>query len=333
MPKLPTTLAEIAEAASVSIAAVSKALSPHADRCDLKPQTRDRIIAIAKELGWSRNRRRSSRARRRYHNIGVLWGTRVPQFGSYEHVADTLSETLGENTRLLIAPVPKPSDWKVLQQFMRLDGVIGLGQLHDGILADLEQRDYPVVLVNETTTRRLHQVLANDRAGCTAIMQHLLGLGHRHIVYLRNPWEPAHYSEIHRLAAIRAAASAAACRLEEVLGPLYDQVVAHCRSGATAIICQQFSHAADLLLALRAAGIRVPQQASIVICHDLSWFRTTDPPLTAVTVPLRQMAEIGAKLLLELIAGKSDETLQRLVLDESLVVRASTGRPPRAKSK
>lgn len=332
MPKPPPTLADVARAASVSIAAASKALSPHADRCDLKPETRDRIIAVANGLGWSRDHRRSSRARRRWHNVGVLWGTRVPQFGSYEHVAEALAEALGEQTRVLIAPVPTPADWKALQQFMRLDGAIGLGQLHDGILADLERRDYPVVLVNEETTRRLHQVLADDRGGCTAIMEHLLGLGHRHVVYLRNPWEPAHYSERERLAAIRSAANAGACRLVEVRGPQYDQVVELCRAGATAVICQQFWDVADLLATLTAAGIRIPQQVSVVICHDLSWFRAAAPPLTAASVPLRNMAEIAAKLLLDLIAGKGGEDIQRIIVDESLVVRASTGPAPRSKT-
>ncbi len=332
MPKPPPTLADVAKAASVSIAAASKALSPHADRCDLKPETRDRIVAAANQLGWSRDRRRSSRARRRWHNVGVLWGTRVPQFGSYEHVAEALSQALGDQTRVLIAPVPTPADWRALQQFMRLDGAIGLGQLHDGILADLEGRDYPVVLVNEETTRRLHQVLADDRGGCTAIMEHLLGLGHRRIVYLRNAWEPTHYSERERLAAIRSAASSGGCGLEEVRGPRYDEVVERCRAGATAVICHQFWDVADLLAAMAAAGIRIPQQVSIAICHDLSWFRAAAPPLTAASVPLRRMAEIGAKLLLELIAGREDDGIQRIVVGESLVVRASTGPATQAKT-
>ena len=326
------TLADVARACSVSVATVSKALSPHADRCDLGPDTRARIVEMARKLGWSRDRRRSARARRQWHNIGVLWGYRIPQLGSYEHVGEALANILGARFRVLITPVPEAKDWNELQVSLRLDGAIALGQIDDAILADLERREYPVVLVNMETTRHLHQVLVDDLGGAVALAAHLIELGHRRIVYLRNEWEPAHYSERDRLAAIRGAAAASGVALEEISGRNYGAVVARCRAGATAVICHSYWDVADMLAALREAGFAVPRDVSIAAGHDLSWFRHFDPPVTGVAVPTRQMAEIGARLLLELMAGRGDGAPLRQVLAEELQVRRSTGPAPLAKT-
>ena len=322
---VPPTLADVASACSVSLATVSKALSPHADRCDLNPATRERIVAMAQQLGWSRNRRRSARARRQWHNIGVLWGYKVPQFVSYEHVGDALAGILGERFRVLITPVPEANDWRELQGSLRLDGVIVLGQVREAIIADLEAKQYPAVLVNMETDRQLHQILVNDVEGTTALTAHLLGLGHRRIVYLRNEWEPGHYSERDRLAAVRQTVAAAGAHLDEVRGRLFDDVVAHCRAGATAVICHNYSDVADMRSALREAGLAVPRDVSLGGCHELSWFRHMDPPITSVAIPLREMAEVGARLLLELMSGRGEDAPLRQVLPETLTVRASTG--------
>ncbi len=325
MPRNPR-LADVALACGVSLATVSKALSPHLDRCDLRPDTRARIVAKAHELGWSRDRPRSARARRSWHNIGVLWGYRNFAMASYERVPEALAAAVDGSFRLLLTPVPQAKDWKELQLSLRLDGVIVLGHVEDAILAELEQDDYPAVLVNLETPRRLHQVLADDLGGSTALVEHLAGLGHRRIVFMRNPWPVVHCSERDRLRGVRRAAAAAGITVHEVRGLHYDRVLRHCRAGSTAVVCNSHWGVADLLTALRAEGLAVPRDISLVTCHDLSAFAHFDPPVTGVVVPTRTMAEIGARLLQELIAGREGGAGLRQIVPESLVLRGSTAR-------
>lgn len=322
---MPPTLADIARACSVSLATVSKALSPHRDRCDLSPATRERILAAARHLGWSRDRRRSARARRRWRNIGLLWGLRTPfTRGSYEGVPEAVATALGDDFRLLITPTPLPQDWREVQMSLHLDGVITLGGIDDGILADLEARDYPAVLVNQRSPRRLPQFLLDDRGGTRALAGHLADLGHRRLVYLGNDWVPSHYSEPERRAGVDLAARERGLAVVDVRGPHYDQVVAHCRAGATAVVCYNWWDVSEVLAALRAAGLAVPRDVSVAACHDLSWFPHFDPAVTAVEVPVQRMAEDATRLLLDLIAGAPSVAGTVAVLPETLVVRAST---------
>lgn len=324
MPRNPR-LTDVALACGVSLATASKALSPHRDRCDLRADTRERIIAKARELGWSRDRPRSARARRSWHNIGVLWGYRNFAMASYEGVPERLAAVVDGSFRLLLTPVPQAKDWKELQLSLRLDGVLVLGHVEDAILAELERDDYPAVLVNLETERRLHQVLADDLGGASALVSHLAGLGHRRIVFVRNAWPVVHCSERDRLRAVRRTAAAAGITVHEVRGLLYDRVLAHCRAGATAVICNSHWGIAELLAALREARLAVPRDVSLASCHDLSAFAHFDPPVTGVTVPTREMAGIGAQLLQELIAGRGEGGELRRVVAESLVIRRSTG--------
>lgn len=304
MDKQPPTLTDVARACSVSLATASKALSPHPDRCDLGPETRARIVEMARQMGWSRDRRRSARARRQWRNIAVLWGHRSPHLGSYEDVGEALSGILGERFRVHITPVPEAKDWRELQASLRLDGAIALGHIDPAILADLERREYPVVLVNGETTHRLHQILADDCGGSSALVTHLIELGHRRIVYVRHPWEPVHYSERERFSGIHETAARAGVSIDDVRGRDCSRILELCRAGATAVICNSYWDVADTLAAVREAGFAVPRDVSIATCHDISWLQYFDPAVTAVGVPTRQMAETGARLLLELITGK-----------------------------
>ncbi len=324
MPRSPR-LTDVASACGVSLATVSKALSPHRDRCDLRSDTRERIIAKARELGWSRDRPRSARARRSWHNIGVLWGYRNFAMASYEGVPERLAAAVDGTFRLLLTPVPQAKDWKELQLSLRLDGVLVLGHVEDAILAELERDEYPAVLINQETPRRLHQVLADDLGGASALVTHLAGLGHRRIVFVRNPWPVGHYSERDRLRAVRRTAAASGMAVNEVRGLHYDRVLAHCRAGATAVICNSHWGIAEILATLRTARLSVPRDVSVATCHDLSAFAHFDPPVTGVTVPAREMAGIGAELLQELIAGRGDGVELRRIVAESLVLRRSTG--------
>jgi DNA-binding LacI/PurR family transcriptional regulator len=325
---MPPTLADIARACSLSLATVSKALSPHRDRCDLSTATRERVLAAARRLGWSRDRGRSARARRRWRNIGMLWGLRTPfTRGGYEGVPEAVATALGDDFRLLITPTPLPRDWSEVQMSLHLDGVITLGGIDDGILADLEARDYPAVLVNHRSPRRLPQFLADDLGGALALARHLADLGHRRLVYLGNDWVPSHHSEPDRRAGVARVAAERGLAVADVHGPRYDQVVAHCRAGATAVVCYNWWDVSAVLAALRAAGLAVPRAVSVAACHDLSWFPHFDPAVTAVAVPVQRLAEDATRLLLDLIAGAPPAP--GTVLPETLVVRASTAPPGR----
>ena len=77
-------------------------------------------------------------------------------------------------------------------------------------------------------------------------------------------------------------------------------------------------------------GIRVPQTLSVVGFDDIRFSRHMDPPLTTIAQPMRQIGEGTVRLLLSILAGGHDaETPESVTLPHKLVVRESTGPPPR----
>jgi DNA-binding LacI/PurR family transcriptional regulator len=76
--------------------------------------------------------------------------------------------------------------------------------------------------------------------------------------------------------------------------------------------------------AVRAAGLRIPEDIALVGVDDPPWASLVDPPLTTVAQPVREMAGTAMKLLLERIRGTRTEA-RRVVLPLELRVRASCG--------
>jgi len=74
--------------------------------------------------------------------------------------------------------------------------------------------------------------------------------------------------------------------------------------------------------ALREAGLRVPDDVSIIGFDDIPWARYSDPPLTTIRLPAQELASEACLVLLDLMKG-SEPNEQHTVLDTELVVRKS----------
>ena len=173
----------------------------------------------------------------------------------------------------------------------------------------------------------------DDAAGVEAAAGHLLELGHERIAYLAGPRELS--TTATRLRAVRAAvprerlvvAHAAAYtvgagrRAAERLLARDDDV--------TAILAGNDMVAVGVYEALAAAGLRCPDDVSVVGHNDMPLVDNLAPPLTTFAIPRREIGVAAARLLLERLAGSADGTgAARRQLPTRLVVRGSTA-PPR----
>jgi LacI family transcriptional regulator len=318
----PATLRDVAEACGVSQATASKALSPHSDRCDVSAETRERVRAAARSLGFERDRSASLRARRRWNNIGLAWGREAPRGdGIYSELFETAARTLKPwGYHLLFTPIEDAEDWRRMQIAQRLDGVLAVESLPMAVLKRIETEEYPAVTLNLYDGGGLRGFLPDDRGGAAAVARHLAELGHRRAVYVpRKAWA-THASDDVR----HAGASSCPELAVETLEPT--AAVQRCQDGgASAIIAYSQSEAVRVLAVVRERGLRVPQAFSLVACSDVTWLQHLDPPLTAVAIPIAEMAAQAASLLVDLIEGKTPDAGVVLV-PERLVERASTRR-------
>jgi DNA-binding LacI/PurR family transcriptional regulator len=98
----------------------------------------------------------------------------------------------------------------------------------------------------------------------------------------------------------------------------------------TAIICSNDEMAIGAIRAVHSAGMRVPEDISVVGIDDLMAARLAEPPLTTIRVPRHDIARIAFQKLVELSSRISPHPCDATV-STSLVVRESTGRAPSMK--
>jgi LacI family transcriptional regulator len=326
MPR--TTLSDVARACGVSPATVSKALNPHADRCDLSPATRAKVIAAAQALGFRPSVSHGRRTRRLWRNIGLVWARFAPfTSGVYEGVLDIIGERLIERGwRLFYTPVPDAAAWREMQMAQRLDGVLAVSHVPETALAAFATEGYPAVLLNLRSPLPLPQFLPDEVGGMTLLAEHLAELGHRSLVYVpHHDSGVGHFSEVERPATLHAVAQRCGMRVTEIGHRALPDLVASCRAGATAVICYDWNDIPQVLAALNEAGLAVPKAVSVACCADVKWFAHLTPAVTAIEIPMRELAVLAINDLLVRIDGEAQVPAAPRVLPTTLRLRASTG--------
>jgi len=187
------------------------------------------------------------------------------------------------------------------------------------------------VLINQDVPEML-RVLINSGAGVGEAVEHLAGLGHRHVVYVGGP--ASSWANRQRRSALRQAAKSAGIQVSAVPAakPSHEtgraavpQILA---TGATAALAFDDLLAQGILAGLADAGVQVPRQFSVVGCDDVLG-ATTHPPLTTVSNRCVEVAEIAVSLLMDAL-GNNGTSDVRHILETHLVLRDTTAPPDHA---
>ena len=219
-------------------------------------------------------------------------------------------------------------------------GVIGVyASFSDREQARFEAAGIPLVAL-DPTGEPLHTTpsvgAANWSGGLTAA-RHLLELGHRRIAMIGGP--VTMLCARARLDGFHAAMDAAKVPVDPALvrhGPFtFEDGLAHgtallkFRQPPTGIVCGDDLQAMGVYEAARRAGIRIPEDLSVIGFDDIDYAQWRGPPLTTVRQPLAEMGASAAELVLTLADGEVPAQT-RVELATSLVVRGSTAAPRRS---
>lgn len=344
--KQRVTLKHLAEHLDLSIATVSRALSgsPQADA--LSSATRRRVEDAARELEYRPNDLARSLRGKRTFSIGVL----VPEIseGYTAGLMSGVEVVLGDGGyRYLMV-----SHHSVKRQLDEaIDMLLGRGVEGFVLIAVRLDRTLPVPAVvlsgtgrDDDTTDRVR--LDHDRAAELAI-DHLVGLGHRRIAFFRG--HSANVDADDRWRAIEEAARRRGL-------PIDPKLVSTLRGGAygetftaeggyregytlgqglldagrsfTALFAFNDISAIGAMRAFQDAGLRVPEDVSVMGFDDIQSAAFHRPSLTTVRQPLRRMGETATRLLLDRLANPSDpKPPEHMLLEPQLVIRDSTGQP------
>ena len=315
----PSTLADVAKAAGVSIATASYVLANRKD-VTISAPTRERVVLAAAELHYRRNALAAALRSGAPREIG-LFATKRPH-GILADIAFACAEVAGArglSTALYIGrdETVEPG---------RVDGVIVLGAGSGGPLHPrLLDGSIPLVEIGSTSTHC--QVHADDFGGSRLGVEHLLGLGHRRIAHFAGPQSHPAYQE--RLRGFLDAVSEAGLRMDAtpVIHSEADLVlVLRQAARPTGLLAYNDEVAVLAYRQCSSLGLSVPTDVSIVGFDDESFAGFVDPPLTTLRFAPELMAG-SAFALLERQFAREEVPSQTLV-PTSLVVRGSTVQRP-----
>jgi len=339
MATAPTTITDVARAAGVSKAAVSFALN---DRPGVATDTRARILAVARDLGWTPSLRGRALSVSRALAVGLVIA-RTPEtlsadpfFGSFISGIETVLSTRGYALMLQVVGDERSEheSYRQLAANGRVDGVfltdMRVDDLRPQLLDDL---GLPTVIIGPAPGNGYWPaVYIDDQPGIVAAVEHLIALGHRSIAHVCGPHEFVH-SVSRRTAWERAISDAglppgpcitadfsaqgganATCALLEMGNP------------PTAIVYANDLMAIAGMSAAVSRGVNVPGQLSVTGFDDAPLSAYIQPALTTVRTDVVGWGRAAAEQLLALVDHKAAEIA---LPAPQFVIRASTAPPCR----
>ncbi len=209
--------------------------------------------------------------------------------------------------------------------------VIGSSRMSDSTL-QLIAKQRPMIVLNRHLVG-IPSVVTDNARGMRRAVEHLGELGHEHVTYVSGP--EASWADGMRWRALREAGLELHLHTRRV-GPTAPTVEGG-RTAAlslldhlpTAVIAYNDLVAIGMMLAFASAGIRVPQDVSVIGFDNIMPAELVSPGLTTVASPARTMGTTAVKNVLAVIRGALPRSDEAFVLPTRLVVRGSTARPRR----
>jgi LacI family transcriptional regulator len=333
---------EVARISGVSVATVSRALN---DRPDVSSATRERVLQVARDLGYNPNQQARTLVRRRSDTVGLIWdtsyvraGRRHPFLQDLAVAVKTALSTAGYHLMVLSPEADGADDAFVRASRQHsLDGVavMGVDERHPAVRALVEAGQPCVGLDIALDGERAGHVSSDNEGGARQAVRHLHGLGHRRIAVVTGPLDlmPA----VERLDGFRSEAAALGLSVPDELvvegdfflgsGRRAMQRLIALEQPPTAVFVCGDEMAIGALHALDDAGRRAPNDVSVVGFDDLESAAQVRPGLTTVRQDAMALGAAAVQLLVDLMGSEHPQHGRRQVPTE-LVVRASSGPPP-----
>ncbi len=321
------TIRDVARAAEVSVATVSRTLN---GIDNVAGPTRDRILEIASRLDYVPNSGARALSTRRTDTIGVLLPDLHGEFFSELIRGIDLAARARGLHLLLSSSHGDASEAAAALRAMRsrVDSIIVM--MSNASQSFPEAASVPMVVLGGPPEQPARNSLAIDNyAGALAITRHLAETGRRTIAFVTGP--ASNYDAAERLRGYRAATEQAGMPERIIDGDFSEQAgraaADYClRAGLPdAIFCANDMMAIGCLDALRRGGVPVPLQVAVAGFDDIPIARYVSPSLTTAAVPIAEIGRQALECCARAIGGAAgaDQT----IFKPELVIRESTAAP------
>lgn len=340
------TLADVSREAGVGIATVSRAMGDHKD---VSPATRDRIRAVARQLGYRPSAAARALRRGGFHVISVI----VPDnaWGWWEPVVRSAFETASAaGYQVLVHPVAGVDGGlaAVIEGLSNVptEGVIVISAPDQKVVREACERiGIPGIAIDDSS-HDIHfpSISAANYSGAADVTRHLLSLGRSRIAFLRTPAGKTRSTTEGELfirereQAYRDVQAEAGIPIDKklIIETVYDETASGCpelgrlletNQSIDALFCAFDGLAAPAMRELAARGLRVPEDVAVAGFDDERAALLVSPQLSTVRQPYAEMGRASVELLLQALAGERPE-LKRYEFATRLIERASTRAQP-----
>jgi LacI family transcriptional regulator len=306
------TIRDVAERSGFSSATVSIVLNSAPLARYIPDTTKTRIQRAASQLGYRPNLFARSLRSRRSHTVGIMVFDMTDPYCTL--VLRGMENSLYQSSFLpILTDVHNERSRfeRYLEMLLdrRIEGLVVLANwlfLDINVLNDIEKSKIPTAIVGcELKNDHISSLIVDNAHGARAALEHLISLGHRKIAFIRGPRQLSSFEDGFKLT-------------EELL---------HRRRPFTALMAFDDMTAFGAIRALAKAGVRVPEQCSVIGFDDVAPAALYSPALTTIRQPMEAMGAAAAAIVVETInAGlekKPARAIHRKVVPD-LIVREST---------
>lgn len=335
------TIVDVAHAAGVSVGTVSRVLNGNAR---VRAALRDKVQTAIKELGYAPNAVAQSMRIRSTHTIGcVIREINLSALAAFVRAAHDVLDEAGFSLLLSNSEGRRERERELLARLSgrRADGImIGpYSPVTEEFDAFLHRLNVPIVLIDRDLPSWADSVMTDHAKGVRDATEHLINLGHRRIVLITGSIElyPARerirgYKEAFRSSNLEPDASLIeASSFLPDKGFRYTSSVLASAHPPTAIIAGGIGMLSGVLQAIRARGLRIPDDISVVGAGDSELSELHSPPISIQRWDQAEIGRVAASLLLDRIRGNADAEPRHVLLPNEFVARESTAPASHAK--
>lgn len=332
---MSTTIKDVAKAANVSIATVSRVLS---GKNPVSKEVRDRVLSAVESLEYHPNALARSLREETTKTLGlVISNVMNPFFASVARAVEDAANEKGYSVILCNVDEDPHKEQLYLDVLFqkRVDGLIISPTSHESPqLSKYIKSDVPMVFVDRSIEGLgIPTVRVDGTKTVEALVEYLADLGHEHLAIISGPPEVIAGDE--RLTAFLDGARKQGITIPKEYVRFGDFrresgrqsmcELLQLRRQPTAVFVANNLMCLGTLQAIKQSGYRMPEDISIASFDDVSWFDLLEPPITAIAQPTRQLGEMAAQMLLQRM--EEDRKPQSCILQAELIVRGSCGAP------
>jgi LacI family transcriptional regulator len=323
------TIRDVARAADVSVATVSRAMS---GSTTVSARTRDHVLRVARDLDFVPHAAAQSLSLQRTDTIGVILPDLHGEYFSELIRGLDLGARSSRQNLLLSASHGDISEAIAALRTMRsrVDGLVVLSPFADGeLIEDAVKGAVALVRLGHSKGGAPQAAFGIDnRGGAAAVARHLIDVGHKRIAFIGGPADNVEAQD--RLRGFRDAHRVAGQEPGPVLRGSFREdsgfaaaLLLIKRGLPDAIFAANDAMALGCLQALRNEGFRVPDDVALAGFDDIPIARLLDPPLTTAGVPIAELGREAIETCVKLVRGELAAP-QRMLFTPTLVVRASS---------